>query len=246
MALGRNGADIALNGEGLGTGIFPNRDLKKLHLQLKHGSHTAMKDWIKAIGKWSDDLDEGIANVLFECKCKTAHSPSPHAVVSTRLPSKEKQTDVAVDLIFLEGVPCPHVIDKCTGWSETTTLRRRVMDGDREYRAAKFAAMCEEISANLILLAANDHEANGAVEGGNRTLRNFFSRLRAEESKSTVAAILAEATTFINRARKNCESTVIILIIDLQSIASVEASFSLLIGSMCATRMSSLLQVPEF
>lgn len=54
--------------------------------------------------------------------------------------------------------------------------------------------MCEEISANLILLAENDHEANGAVESGNRTLRNFYRRVRAEDHKSDVADSLAEAT----------------------------------------------------
>lgn len=85
------GAYIAApSGDSRETSMFLHKDLEKLHVELKHGSHTARRDWIKAIGKWSDDLDEGIENVLFECKCKTAQSTSPHAVVSTRLPDREK------------------------------------------------------------------------------------------------------------------------------------------------------------
>lgn len=41
--------------------------LRKLHLQLQHGSHTAMKEWIQAIGEWSPELDTNIEALLLEC-----------------------------------------------------------------------------------------------------------------------------------------------------------------------------------
>ncbi len=54
--------------------------------------------------------------------------------------------------------------------------------------------MCSGISAQFFPVAANDHEANGTIERANRTLRNFFMRIRAENQKSSVGEILAEAT----------------------------------------------------
>ncbi len=194
---------------------FDPSHLRKLHLQLKHGTHSAMREWIRAAGKWSAELDECISSLIDECSCKLAKAPRPHPVASTTLPVSEKQTVVAVDVIFLEGVPCLHVVDKCTGWSETAVLRSRNMSqqvsefmriqphrhgnpeviyGDREYLNLDFKNMCNDISARFVPLAANDHEANGTVERANRTLRNFFRRIRAENQKSAVADILSEAT----------------------------------------------------
>lgn len=57
------------------TYTFPKKKLKKLHLQLKHGSHTQMVNWIKAAGKYHKSLDEHIKTVLQLCpsiKSKTS------------------------------------------------------------------------------------------------------------------------------------------------------------------------------
>lgn len=113
---------------------------------------------------------------------------------------------------FLESVLCLHVICKATRWSETAVLpSNRLQDqisafkriqifhhgaprrihSDNQYNKEEFLRPCDEIGANFIASAANDHEANGAIESANRTLRAYFRRLRAVNAKSDVREILA-------------------------------------------------------
>eukprot|EP00171_Calliarthron_tuberculosum_P014136 IDg14136t1 len=204
---------------------FDACDLKKLHLQLKHGSKTQMIEWIKSADRWSSHLQQGIAKLLQECDCTLANPPSPHNTVSDRPPMSQKQSDLNLDTIFLEGVPCIHVICKATRWSETAALpSNRLRDqiaafkriqifrhgapkrihADNQYNKDEFLRLCNEIGAEFISSAANDHESNGAIESANRILRTYFRRLRAVDAKSSVRELLAEATygKNINKGQK--------------------------------------------
>jgi len=128
---------------------------------------------------------------------------------------RNRQQEVAVDVVFLEGVPVIHVVDKCTTWSETAVLRRRslldqmnafqriqvlrhgpptVIYGDREYNGEPFKGFCKQIGCKLTPIAANDHQANGAIEGANRILKAYFRRVRSADRKSSISTLLAEAT----------------------------------------------------
>ena len=188
--------------------------LKKLHLHLKHGSYTAMVDWIKGAGRWSPELSENIKSLLEECSCVQALEPLPHPVVSVNLPVKEVQSSLAIDCVYFEGVPCLHVLDKCTQWSEASVLRTRklqhqaevftriqihrhgtprVVTADNEYNKGAFKRMLDNFDIAFSPIAANDHEANGQVERGNRTLRSFFRRVRSEMPQASVSEILSGA-----------------------------------------------------
>eukprot|EP00171_Calliarthron_tuberculosum_P018277 IDg18277t1 len=201
---------------------FDPKDLLKLHLQLKHGSSTQMSDWIRAAGRWDKELGAHIDSLLLSCKCKIARSPTPHPVVSTRVPNRDKQSEIALDLIKIDGASFLHVVCKCTGWSETGGLKRKELKeqirvlrriwinrhgaplkiyGDNEYNKAEFLALCELIGAEFIPIAANDHEANGSIESANRTLRSYCRRLRSEDQKSSLADIVNEATFGKNIAK---------------------------------------------
>ena len=194
---------------------FDPSDLRKLHLQLKHGSHTAMREWIRAGGLWEDELDECIENLLHDSTCKIAKVPNPHPIVSKRLPITTKQTHVAVDVIFFEGVPCLHVVCRCTGWSETTMLRNRqlseqtaaflriqsyrhgtpkVLYSDGEYFKGAFKEMCDAHGIEMRPSAAEDHEVNGVIESANAALRIFFNRVRSGSKLMQLHDVLAEAT----------------------------------------------------
>ena len=189
--------------------------LKKLHLQLKHGSYSAMVDWIRSAGMWEPELEENIKSLLAECACATAREPLPHPVASISLPEKEAQVSLCLDDVYFEGIPCLHVMDKCTQWSETSVLRTRKLSfqaaefiriqiyrhgvphkitGDNEFNKGDFLAMCNDFGIVFSSIAANDHEANGLIERGNRTLRSFFRRIRADKPKLNVSEVLAEAT----------------------------------------------------
>ncbi len=104
---------------------FDARHIKKLHLQLRHGTATQMRDWISAAGRWRVELDAEKRTVLLACPCKLAQSPRPHPVVSSTVPARQKMADVAIYIVYINGTPVLHSVGKCTGWSETGVLRRR-------------------------------------------------------------------------------------------------------------------------
>lgn len=174
-----------------------------------------MENWIKSAKLWHPALKKSIEKMLLECTCKVAHEPTPHPIVSQNPPARYKQTYVSIDVVFIEGVPIMHVVDKCIGYSETGILRRRALDAqlatfldiwiyrhgipltihaDREYFKGVFYSFCSENGITLAEHAANDHEANGTVERANRTLKSFFRRIRSDKPKSSVSEILREAT----------------------------------------------------
>eukprot|EP00171_Calliarthron_tuberculosum_P019587 IDg19587t1 len=57
---------------------FNAADLKKLHLQLRHGTATEMRNWIRAGGRWFTELDPHIRDLLLACNCKVAYPPKLH------------------------------------------------------------------------------------------------------------------------------------------------------------------------
>lgn len=194
---------------------FEAAKIKKLHLALKHGTATAMEDWLKCAGGWESELKRSIEELLLECPCKVAKDPLPHSIVSQSIPEQRKHTAASLDIVFLEGVPVMHAVGKCIEWSETSILKNRTLveqvstfckiwvyrhglptktPADREYFKGSSAKFCRDHDIELVELAANDHEANGTVERANRTLRIFFRRLRSEQQKTVLSKTLSEAT----------------------------------------------------
>ncbi len=104
---------------------FEATKLKNLHLALKHGTATAMEYWLKSAGVWTAEFKRSIDELLLECPCKIAKEPVPHPIVSINLPEKHKQTSVSLDIVFTEGVPVMHAVEKCIGWSEMSILPNR-------------------------------------------------------------------------------------------------------------------------
>jgi len=81
---------------------FEYDDLKKLHLQLRHGALSEMRTWLKTAGKWDSNLELNIKSLIEDCGCGDADHPKPHAKVSVKPPVRNKQQEVAVDVVFLE------------------------------------------------------------------------------------------------------------------------------------------------
>lgn len=164
------------------------------------------------------EVKSSIDELFLECKCKVAKKPAPDPIVDTNIPEEHKKNAVLVDVVFPEGVPVRHAVDKCTGYTKTIVLRRRrhteqvaafakiwiyrhrvpkKIHADREYFRGEFVQFCKDNEINLVEISANDHQANG-VERANRMLRSFFRRIRAEKPKLAVSTILAKATVAKN------------------------------------------------
>lgn len=204
--------------------IFKVKDLKKLHLQLRHGTKTQMTDYIKAAACWDDSLNQPLEDLLSSCKCHLAFPPKNHPIASINPPKTEKQSHVLVDILNLEGFNFLHVVDRATGWSELGLLRRKLLKeqirvfraiqlhrhgppltitGDQEYNKVEIKSFCNEIGAQLVPTSANDHEANGSVESANRIVRSYFNRLRSVDKKTSAIDLASEATYGKNICKGN-------------------------------------------
>lgn len=101
---------------------FDAKNLRKLHIQLHHGSKRQIINRIKYSRRWYSNLDSCMDALLEYCQCKIANNLYLHPVVSSRPPPDRKQTHVSIDIVFIEGVPCFHVICKAASWTETNAL----------------------------------------------------------------------------------------------------------------------------
>ena len=200
------------------------KEIRKIHLQLRHGSKTEIINWLKAANKWKKNLNPIIDEVIEDCGCSLASPPSPHPVASITPPSSAKHEKACMDIVFLESTPILHVIDKATGWSETGILRSRraedqvklfksiytlrhgapkIIYADNEFKNSAFEAFCHTNDIELISIAANAHESNGSIERANRTLRTIFNRIRSFNQKSPLSEIVSEATFGKNITKGN-------------------------------------------
>ena len=102
-------------------------EIRKLHLQLRHGSKTAMEKYLKTAGLFCSELDALVREVLAECACVLASAPKPHAKISTRPQPTDVQEEIHIHVIYIENKLFLHCIDACTAWSETGHLSLKCM-----------------------------------------------------------------------------------------------------------------------
>lgn len=189
-------------------------DIAKGHVRLRHGTATALANYIRAAGLCAPDMQETINTVIRDCECQGTFRPSPHAKVATRPPSSEPQTHIIIEVIKHGGKKYLHSVDECTNWSEAGCIHRKTMDVqiedlrqiqyirhgppqsincDREYHNSQFMQFCAKTNTALHLVAANDYEPNGLIENANRTLRSFYDRIRLGDKRTVSEFITAEA-----------------------------------------------------
>ena len=89
--------------------------LRKLHIQLKHATHTQICDYLKSAGIWKSTLFSRIKDAIKSCKCKLAFPPQPHPVAGPSSPANEAQTHLSIDVISIEGINYLHCVDRVTG-----------------------------------------------------------------------------------------------------------------------------------
>lgn len=160
------------------------KQIKKLHLQLRHGAKTAIEIYIRAAGVWHSSIATVIENVFEECKCRESFPPVPHTKVAVRPPLSDPQERICKDVIHLDGKNFLHSVEECTSWSEAGYIARKKMVSqiallhrmhhmrhgapkriwcDREYDNNEFKEVCRESDTELIIVAAKLHEANRLI-----------------------------------------------------------------------------------
>ena len=76
-----------------------NHQLHKFHLQLQHGSHNQMKNYLKSSNLWHEGLNSRLQAILAECPCILASPPKPRPLLSSTPPNSENHGEIAVDII---------------------------------------------------------------------------------------------------------------------------------------------------
>lgn len=110
------------------TKILTVKDVLKLHLQLRHGTSTALKNYIRATDLWDSKMEHRINNVIQTFECLSAFMSKLNFKVSLRPPSLEPQTSISIDIIHLERKNYLHSINECISWSEAGYICRKTMD----------------------------------------------------------------------------------------------------------------------
>lgn len=70
----------------------------------------------------------------------------------------------------------------------------KIIYGDNEDNKEPFKTFCKDFGGRFAPIPANDHQANGTIEGANRFLKAYFRRVRSADKKSSIAMLFAEAT----------------------------------------------------
>lgn len=78
-------------------------EVRKLYLQLRHGTLSSVENYIRAAGMWDKVMDQKIADVIGQCECQLAFEPRTHVKVAPGPPSTEQQARISIDVIYLGG-----------------------------------------------------------------------------------------------------------------------------------------------
>ena len=112
--------------------------------------------------------------------------------------------------MYLDGVPCLHIMDRATTFSVTTTLQSRhmstqiqafntswravfgtpvTMQADKEYDNHEFIEFCNTAGIELTIVPTEAHDTQGEIERANGIIKSFSKRLDAWLSSCSFSAI---------------------------------------------------------
>lgn len=99
--------------------------MKKIHLQLRHGTKTTSEEYIRAAVLRSSDAESSINEVLLQCNCRLAHRLKPHTKVGTRPPGTNIQNQVSIGVIHFKGTNFLHSVNHRSARLETCIFSRK-------------------------------------------------------------------------------------------------------------------------
>ena len=103
-----------------------------------------------------------------------------------------------MDVLYFNGIPFLHMMDKKLKWSEVGILKDRTMNSqlsvlkdrwlyryetpsiaqvDPEFDTAAMKECCMQNGIDLVVTAVKDHGQQGTIEVGNKIIKNLFSRI---------------------------------------------------------------------
>ena len=174
---------------------LPFSTIRRLHINTQHAQKDEMIRYLK---KWRHLLHPVLDNLLRVCMCQEVAPSQPKAVANkTTISIRTLLSHIMMDVVYIEGTPCLHIIDRATTFSVVAALpsmqirtfdtRWRAVFGtpltiqaDQEYNNEDFFNFCQAIGTKLTIVPTEAHNTQGEVERANGILKAFFKRIRKD------------------------------------------------------------------
>lgn len=197
---------------------FSKNKVRKIRIQLGHGTRTQMHFFLKETRKWPAEYTGIISKAIEKCVYSFAAASTQLLVCSKNCPPRVIQKHISIDVIYLRTTPFLHIVDNRSGCCETGVLRIRHLCGqidilkqiqlsnhgitcsnraDQIYSHPKFLAFCEEYDIQIISAAANRLEGKANVERANRRIENYFDGRAITKRSSTLIDLVSAASFFL-------------------------------------------------
>ena len=185
----------------------------KLHKQFAHANCEKIINLLKDAGNNDTVLFKCVREVGETCEICMKHKPKKsHSVVGFSL-AKDFNEVVSMDLKFIEGVPCLHLVDNATRLSSGAVLRskhpkevveklfmhwitifgcpqRILSDNGREFNNAMMRELGDKVNTEVTSTAASSPWSNGLNEKHNAIIGAMATKVLAE-CKCSISVALA-------------------------------------------------------
>ena len=104
-----------------------NLAIMQLHVNTQHAKKDDMIRYIKRLNRWHPSLSEVIERMLQDCACKDAEGRRDKAVAVIKENRTAIISHVEIDIMYQDGVPCLHIVDRATTFSVATVSRSRLL-----------------------------------------------------------------------------------------------------------------------
>ena len=205
--------------------LFTKKELTRMHVSLAHPSSDKLFRLLQVArpDETAPDTAALLKEINNSCRICTLYGPPPHRVRSSVPDNIRFNHHLVLDLFYLSGDVCLHVICKGTRFSATAFLPSKraevvwetflriwilvylgspcvlTVDQGTEVTAALFRRNCRAMGIQLIFAPIESHSSIGIVERFHSPIRHVFQKIQQGPDKDATKELrLALATKAVN------------------------------------------------
>ena len=157
---------------------------------------------LKRMKKWHRSLHAALDNMIQDCTCHEISARRATDVANQRtLSIRTPLSYLTIYVVYIEGTPCLHIIDRATTFTVVASLPSRAMSvqiqtfnlrwravlgtpltvqADQEYNSEELFNLCQEMGTKLTIVPTEAHDTQGKLKRENGVMKAFFKRIRKE------------------------------------------------------------------
>ena len=154
-------------------------EIRQLQVHTQHANKDDLIRYLKRLEKWHPSLTDVIENFLRDCACRDADERRAKAVAVINEKRKAVLSYVIIDILYLDGVPCLHIMERATTFSVIAMPPLRHMNvqirtfnaiwraafgtpvttqADKEYDANEFIEFWDTFGIDLMIVQPKAHD----------------------------------------------------------------------------------------